>query len=107
MTGFLNFSRFVNGNYQTAQRNGQEEMKSRKLRREMKHTLTLITLIPFYFSYLSVIHILRCHHLLYIHRKELMRKLSNLIFLVRFDLICQNLSPFNVSSSLGCFLLRT
>lgn len=64
----------------------------------MKHTLTFI---PFYFSFLSVIHILRRHHFLYIHRKELMGKLSNLIFLVRFNLICQNLSPFNVSSSLG------
>lgn len=67
----------------------------------MKQTLTLITLIPFYFPFLSVIHILRRRHLLYMHRKELMAKLSNLIFLVRFNLICQNLSSFNVSSSLG------
>lgn len=69
--------------------------------RNEAHTYSYSNLFVYF---LSVIQIFRHHHLLCIHREELMGKISNLIFLARFNLICQNLSPFNVSSSLGrCF----
>lgn len=53
-------------------------------RRNEAHTSSYYSYFSVFYFFLSIIYILRRHHPLYIHRKELMGKISNW-----FNLICQ------------------